>query len=98
MANWIAPNFSVSRVRAAGKRIRENRANNEDLLVLENWRASHAYVLNTFQTNLRRRAKGAVVTVAQRLKRRATIFDKLTRESSMQLNTMHDIAGCRLIF
>ncbi len=98
MANWIAPAFTTSRVRAAGKRIRERRPNLEDLQVLENWRASHAFVLNTFQTNLRRRAKGRIVTVAQRLKRRATIFDKLSRESSMQLNTMHDIAGCRLIF
>ncbi len=65
---------------------------------MENWRASHAYVLNTFQTNLRRRAKDKTVTVAQRLKRRPTIFNKLIREPTMQLNTMHDIAGCRLIF
>jgi ppGpp synthetase/RelA/SpoT-type nucleotidyltranferase len=54
--------------------------------------------LNTFQTNLRRRARGYATTVAQRLKRRPTIIDKLKREPTMQLNMMHDIAGCRLIF
>ncbi|MEO9786035.1 MAG: RelA/SpoT domain-containing protein [Aurantimonas coralicida] len=67
-------------------------------MVLDNWRASHSYVLNTFQANLRLRAKGKDITVAQRLKRRPTIIDKLRREPTMQLNTMHDMAGCRLIF
>ena len=70
----------------------------EDVAVLENWRAWHSYILNTFQAILRFRSKGKNVTVAQRLKRRHTIFDKLRREPNMQLSTMHDIAGCRLIF
>ncbi|WP_145138118.1 RelA/SpoT domain-containing protein [Roseomonas gilardii] len=95
---WVPPKYSPSRVKAAGKRIRDDKENIDDLIVFENWRASHAYVLNTFQTNLRRRAKGNDITVAQRLKRRPTIIDKLVREPTMQLNTMHDIAGCRLIF
>jgi ppGpp synthetase/RelA/SpoT-type nucleotidyltranferase len=55
-------------------------------------------VLNTFQTNLRRRATASNAIVAQRLKRRPTIIDKLKREPTMQLDTMHDIAGCRIIF
>ncbi len=37
-------------------------------------------------------------SVAQRLKRRPTIIDKLKREPRMQLSTMHDIAGCRVVF
>lgn len=98
VVDFVAPAFTPSRVKAAGKRIRDGRATADDLLVMENWRASHAYVLNTFQTNLRRRARAGRITVAQRLKRRTTIFDKLRREPTMQLNTMHDIAGCRLIF
>lgn len=98
MASWTEPRFTRSRVKAAGKRLRDGRASLEDSLVLENWRASHAYVLNTFQTNLRRRASVGRVIVAQRLKRRPTILDKLKREPTMQLDTMHDIAGCRLIF
>lgn len=98
MANWAEPQFTRSRVKAAGKRLRDGRPNLEDTLVLENWRASHAYVLNTFQTNLRRRASSDRIIVAQRLKRRPTILDKLKREPTMQLDTMHDIAGCRIIF
>lgn len=98
MTNWVAPLYSSSRIKTAGKRLRDETASLDDVLALENWRASHAYVLNIFQTNLRNRARGRDVTVAQRLKRRPTILDKLKREPTMQLNTMHDIAGCRLIF
>ena len=85
-------------MKAAGKRFRDGNASPEDSIVLDNWRAAHSYVLNTFQATLRNRARGTNVTVAQRLKRRPTIIDKLRREPSMQLNTMHDMAGCRLIF
>lgn len=66
--------------------------------MLDNWRASHAYIINTFQANLRRRARGKDVVVGQRLKRRPTIVDKLSRQPSMRLARMHDIAGCRVIF
>lgn len=70
--------------------------------MLDNWRASHLYVINTFQSSLRARRSrfigGDSVTIAQRLKRRPTIVDKLSRESGMSLSRMHDIAGCRLIF
>jgi ppGpp synthetase/RelA/SpoT-type nucleotidyltranferase len=38
------------------------------------------------------------VEVAQRLKRRYTIVDKLFREPRMDLARMDDVAGCRLIF
>lgn len=70
----------------------------EDVLVIENWRASHNHILNSWQATLRQRCKGIDVVFAQRLKRRATIFNKLKREPEMSLARMHDIAGCRLIF
>lgn len=98
MVNWIEPQYSKTRVRQAGKSIRDGIENLADLLVVENWRACHSYILNTFQANLRKRTRGSKIVVAQRLKRRHTIFDKLRREPNMQLPTMHDIAGCRLIF
>lgn len=98
MLSWIEPRFSNSRIKTAGKRIRENNYSLEDILVLENHRASHTYIMNTFNSNLRRRSRGQPIVVAQRLKRRNTIFDKLKREPNMQLSTMHDIAGIRLIF
>lgn len=96
--NFIEPRNTRSRVAAAGRRFRDHRATEEDAAVIENWRAAHAYVLNTFQNNLRARARGIGATVAQRLKRRVTIFDKLQREPNMALSHMHDIAGCRVIF
>ncbi|WP_196802587.1 RelA/SpoT domain-containing protein [Magnetospirillum fulvum] len=98
MVHWIEPEYSKTRVRQAGKNIRDGKEDLSDLIVIENWRACHAYVLNTFQANLRNRTRGTKIVVAQRLKRRNTIFDKLRREPHMQLPTMHDIAGCRLIF
>lgn len=98
MSIGIAPIYTRSRVNRAGDAIRRGTAVLEDYIILENWRASHSHVINTFQANLRRRTRGTDILVGQRLKRRATIIDKLTREDGMQLSRMHDIAGCRLIF
>ncbi|WP_193371539.1 hypothetical protein [Pelagibius marinus] len=97
MFKAIPPARSKSEVNRAGNRIRAAGGDPEprDIEIVENWRASHLWVLNTFQASLRRRAKDRPITVAQRLKRRNTIFDKLRREPAMQLARMQDIAGCR---
>ena len=92
------PGGSKSRVTRAGAAIRENRASIDDYAVIEIWRAAHRAVLNTFQAILRVRAKGKNIVVAQRHKRKRTIFDKLRRFPKMELARMDDIAGCRLIF
>ena len=92
------PGGSKSRVNRAGDNVRNNTATQEDLKVIEEWRAAHRGVLNTFQAILRKRTKGTNVIVAQRHKRKNTIFDKLQRLPSMQLARMDDVAGCRLIF
>jgi putative GTP pyrophosphokinase len=96
---WATPDYTKSRIATAGRRIRKGEPTAEDWEVVENWRRAHAYVLNTFQMRLRstRNRFGGEVQVAQRHKRRPTIVDKLLREPSMQLSTMHDIAGCRAI-
>lgn len=107
MVQFIEPEYSKRRVNKAGNgRRADNRGDLqsfdeylESWRIIENWRACHAYVLNTFQTNLRDRAKkGKDIVVAQRLKRRVTIVDKLNRHPNMQLSRMNDIAGCRVIF
>jgi putative GTP pyrophosphokinase len=67
-------------------------------MALESWRMAHRDVINSFQSLLRARAKNLDVQVAQRLKRRSTIIDKLSRHDGMQLARMDDVAGCRLIF
>lgn len=92
------PGGSKNRVTRAGEAIRLGSATQEDISVIEEWRAAHRGVLNTFQAILRFRTKGKKITVAQRHKRRNTIFNKLQRLPSMQLARMDDVAGCRLIF
>lgn len=92
------PGGSKSRVNRAGAAIRAGNPSIEDLAVVEIWRASHRPVLNTFQALLRLRARGKNIVVAQRHKRKHTIFDKLQRIPGMELSRMDDIAGCRLIF
>ena len=96
--NQNFPGGSRSRVNSAGKNIRDSCATPEDLRVIDEWRAAHRAVLNTFQASLRTRTKGMAITVAQRHKRKRTIFDKLLRLPKMELGRMDDVAGCRLIF
>lgn len=92
------PGGSKSRVNRAGENVRAGTQTAEDLHVIEQWRAAHRAVLNTFQAILRTRTRGTGISVAQRHKRKRTIFDKLNRLPGMQLSRMDDIAGCRLIF
>jgi len=92
------PGGSKTRVNKAGDAVRSGNPSENDLSVIDNWRAAHREVVNTFQANLRRRAKDKKITVAQRHKRKKTIFDKLIRFPKMLLSRMDDIAGCRLIF
>ena len=97
---FVEPLYTKGRVDRAGESIKNGIYSPEDLFVMENWRSSHLYIMNTFQANLRRRRKNfpRQLTIAQRLKRKPTIVDKLIREPGMALSRMHDIAGCRLIF
>lgn len=97
-ANKDFPGGSKTRVSRAGNAVRDQIAEIEDYHVIETWRAAHRYVLNTFQAILRNRTRNSDITVAQRHKRRSTIFDKLKRFPEMQLARMDDVAGCRLIF
>ncbi len=92
------PGGSKSRVNRAGDSVRMAIPTELDLQVIEEWRAAHRGVLNTFQAILRNRTKGTKITVAQRHKRKRTIFNKLHRFPKMQLSRMDDVAGCRLIF
>lgn len=94
----LFPGGSKKRVSRAGEAVRTDQATYEDLAVIETWRAAHRHVLNTFQAILRNRTRGTKVVVAQRHKRRTTIFGKLKRHPEMMLARMDDVAGCRLIF
>ncbi|MBU4316125.1 MAG: RelA/SpoT domain-containing protein [Proteobacteria bacterium] len=92
------PGGSKSRVNLAGENIRSRTGSLNDYNVIDEWRAAHGAVLNTFQAILRTRTRGKGIFVAQRHKRKTTIFGKLDRFPEMQLARMDDVAGCRLIF
>lgn len=92
------PGGSRSRVNKAGYRVKAGTATQDDLGVIEEWREAHRIVLNTFQALLRNRTKDFDIYVAQRHKRRNTIFNKLMRHPKMELARMDDVAGCRIIF
>lgn len=69
------------------------------LNVVNNWRASHSYALNTFQATLRKRA-GKISrnsTFATRIKRLESIERKLRKHEDMKLTQMQDIGGLRVI-
>lgn len=89
---------SKSRVDRAGNAVRQFRPTQDDLFVIDSWREAHRHVLNTFQAILRTRTRETDIIVAQRHKRKQTIFGKLQRYNTMSLSRMDDVAGCRLIF
>jgi len=67
--------------------------------IINNWRSSHSFPLNTLQIGLRRLSKQVDPNslVAQRIKRLSSIELKLRRFSTMKLSQMQDIGGCRAV-
>lgn len=96
--SWALPASSRTRVDKAGQALATAAATNEDLDVINNWRSSHSFPLNTFQVTLRRKASAidGRSLVAQRIKRLTSIEEKL-RNSNMRLSQMQDIGGCRAV-
>lgn len=107
---WAVPQYSKSQVNTAGALVAKlNRGDSETFQLLDdgdieqayeivnNWRSSHAFPLNTIQNGLR--VKGRTVDpgciVAQRIKRLASIELKLDRFPTMTLSQMQDLGGCR---
>lgn len=104
--SYPSPPNSKGEVKRAGKNVANGVAQDADYHLIDQWRASHGYVINTFQAWL----KGHIskqeynVEFAQRLKRRNTVIDKLLRKRPdgtpliQDVTAMHDFAGCRMIF
>lgn len=85
-------------IRRAGDAIAAGTADQRDEKIVQEWRDCHAYVLNTFQGTLRRWIKGRPYVMVQRLKRLRTVRDKLATGRAVNVSSMHDLAGCRIIF
>ena len=100
---YIKPIYTRSQVVRAWKILIDPQSNNTDkdnaLIVLNNWRSSHDYPMNTFQANIRRKIKSFRFSalVVERLKRTPSIIRKLERYKSMSLPTMQDIWWLRVV-
>ena len=101
----VIPLYSKERVKKAGALLISDDMNytiddlDEALEVLNNFRSSHTYPVNTFQAGLRKKMKKLKIEgiVAQRLKRIPSIFQKLLRFKQMSLSRMQDIGGLRAV-
>jgi hypothetical protein len=96
---WTALQFDPGQVDAAGRAIADFTADDDAFAVVNNWRSSHAFPPNTFQSGLRAKAVNVDPTylVAQRIKRLSSIVHKLDRFKTMRLSQMQDIGGCRAV-
>lgn len=99
----VIPLYSKEKVKRAGATLinldSDVDALDEALDILNNWRSSHSYPVNTFQAGLRHKMKnlGIEGLVAQRLKRIPSIYSKLVRFKTMSLSRMQDIGGLRAV-
>jgi (p)ppGpp synthase/HD superfamily hydrolase len=108
---WTEPQYSRRDVNAAGRLLVQGlygapnwefndwQSFDDAIDVIDNWRASHTFPLNTLQMNLRRCARrlDAAALIAQRVKRLISIGHKLHRFPDMKLTQIQDIGGCRAV-
>jgi len=97
------PEYSRMQVNKAGEILIDSNSTDEEtewaLTVINNWRTSHNFPLNTFQRRLRDIAKkiNSDSLIAQRIKRLASIRLKLELQPNMKMSQMQDLGGCRAI-
>ncbi|MTI62919.1 RelA/SpoT domain-containing protein [Methylophaga sp.] len=101
---WVELKYSKKAVRKAGDRLSSKNIPSvrdliESIQVLHNWRASHAYPIQSMLVYFRSKAYSVDpnAVVVQRLKRTPSILAKLTREHGMKLDRMEDVGGCRIV-
>lgn len=97
---WKTVEYSQNQIKKAGKTILKDNSTEEEikraLMIVNNWRAAHAFPLNTITCHLKRITSDDAIIV-QRLKRLDSITGKLKRFHNMSLCTMQDLGGCRVI-
>lgn len=104
---WKRPVFAGTelrqRLRAAERVLRMSDPESFDrdvaVSVINDWRISHQFPLNTFQQTLRSRARSVERSpvVVQRIKKMETIQSKIHRVDKLELWDMQDVGGCRAI-
>lgn len=100
---WTTLQNSKSRVNRAGIALRGQTLSqaqlSEHVAIINNFRASHAFPLNTLQMRLRSVAGslGVQFDVTQRIKRLRSIKSKLQRIKGLHLSQLQDVGGCRIV-
>jgi|SRR5690348_2272445 RelA/SpoT family protein len=99
---YAVPQYSADRVNKAGELLVRPKAIfdvDETFEIINNWRSSHAFPLNTFYVTLKGKARkiDSSCIVSQRIKRLRAITDKLSRLAWLTLSEMQDIGGCRAV-
>lgn len=103
MTNWAVPENSRTQVKLAGELIAAGSASPADYRAarakISNFRSAHGYPLLSVYMHVRNKASRVSdeAVVARRLKRLPTILDKLERYPTMNVATMQDLGGCRVI-
>lgn len=101
--DWVKPLHSKTAVKRAGRLIGEGTASEAEITeataIVSNFRSAHAYPLLsvTVHATTRARTINPDAVVARRLKRLPTIIDKLNRHPNMNVATMQDLGGCRVV-
>lgn len=99
-------NITRSQIKSIGKRLRNSKPDeildDDDLKILNRWRIHHDPSLKYYTELLRKEAvklnlESGQFTVIHRIKRIHSIILKLQRFPQMQLPTMDDIAGARIV-
>ncbi|MEJ6555292.1 RelA/SpoT domain-containing protein [Microbacterium esteraromaticum] len=103
MTNWAVLEHSRKQVRRAGELIGRGGGSAADKqearTKISNFRSAHGYPLLSVYMHVRGKANAVSsdTVVARRLKRLPTILDKLDRQPTMNVVTMQDLGGCRVI-
>jgi ppGpp synthetase/RelA/SpoT-type nucleotidyltranferase len=100
---WTRPQYERQVINKAARTVLEGDSSTDEywnaLTIVNNWRSSHSFPLNTMQVGLRAKATqiDGTALVAQRIKRLASITAKLERFPEMKLTQMQDLGGCRAV-
>ena len=101
---WTVPQYGREEVDAAGQILasrdfKDFSSVEHTYKIVNNWRSSHAFPLNTMQMYLRNNSRQAdpKSLVAQRVKRLSSIESKLRRFGWLKFSEMQDIGGCRAV-
>ena len=101
--NWKTFDYSRTRVRGVARQLAANDLSQEEKIeainIVASFRSAHSYPMHSMLAHIRNKAyevdKHAIVV--RRLKRIPSILAKLKRLPSMQITTMGDIGGIRVI-